>query len=306
MDRGELFGVSRARVHWLRCSFRERLDDLEAWDAENWSHLGVTRNPFDLKIAREHVTGARLFSADNRDYEVLDVPGAVCERVDDRFWLDEVAIPFKGAITRLDLAVDVHVDAPRKEMLKMRHAFRAGDCETKIQELEEHRSYGDGKGFTWYFGGRSSELRLRVYDRRGPLRLEFQWTPCDRDQLLAEAVARDLDACWRMFASKIVFPLEWYRQLLNGDVLHVEPDGRAVEWEGAAQALRDQWGATIHALRLLGVSIESLELPVKNVSRHVRSKFRRWATQAQCPALIKEINDADGRPAANRRRNLPV
>ena len=166
----------------------------------------------------------------------------------------------------------------RRQMVELRRAWKRGQVDTQVQKFEEQRSE---EGWTWYFGGRAADVRLRCYDRRGPLRLEFQWRPDDKTRLLAAVVAHDVDTVWRMLAAKLPFPLAWYESLLKGETAAFVTPAEPSDLERAAQALRDQWGETLWAFSLLGMPPESfVSAPVDRLRSATKSKFKRWAFQA--------------------------
>lgn len=283
-----------AKMHWLTASFRTDPEAVVGNDADGWTGpIAGGRRGFGT-FRYEHETGAALYFTPDRDGAracVLDVPGESCEVKGD--WLPLVSM-LGGKITRVDLAVDIGPAAlSRARMVEMRRAWLRGQVDTKVRTFSEHRSYAPGDGFTWYFGGTTSDIRLRCYDRRGPLRLEFQWRPEDQYHLLADVIGRDLDACWRLLASKIVFPCEWYGQLLRGEVAAFSTPAQPTDFERAAQALRDQWGEALWAFNLLGMSPESfLREPVGRLRSSTKSKFKQWAFQAGADrgrALLRSI-----------------
>lgn len=115
--------------------------------------------------------------------EVLGVPGVVALAST----LDLVPS------SRLDLAWDVHGITPAL----VRDAFVGGDVVTRI-----HRSLNPAtgrmksvdfrsnhEGDTLYLGSRQSERFLRVYDRRGPTRVELEWKGQRAELLWARLLA---------------------------------------------------------------------------------------------------------------------
>ena len=224
----------------------------------------------------EHEAGAALYFRPGQCGCVLSVPGETWDVVDD--WLTLVAM-HGGRVTRLDVARDLGpAEDARGRMVAMRREWKRGRVGTEIRTFEEARSE---EGWTWYFGGRTAEVRLRVYDRRGPLRLEFQWRPNDKDALLAHA-ATDPDAIWRMLAKRIEFPLSWYRDLLRGDAAMFEVQPAPTDYERAALALREQWVEALWAFVQLGMTAESFAAGPEcgRLRSATKSKFKRWAFQA--------------------------
>jgi len=265
----------QARLHWLTFTTGNRgaLLSLDGWLDSRPSKA------FFREVVQEHDTKAtRHYDHDLVSRDVVNVGGEVCDGF-GKLWSRQ-AVDCGGKLTRVDVAVDVELADVRSEMLKMRRLFRAGKVDTKIRTFSEHRSYAAGCGFTWYFGGENSPLRLRVYDRRGPMRLEFQWRPDDEDNLLAQVVLGDLASAWRGMASRIVFPLTWYAGLLDGSRMEfAQSVGELLDFERAAQVLKDQYGLTIWALTRLGFSPADISSAPTN--RNHRRKVLQWLKQAE-------------------------
>lgn len=277
-----LVAASPAKSHWLTCS--TPLDGETArtrLDLGDWS-LPIKANAFGGTCTqyRMHETGAKLYEDGTEPFSILDVPGDVCDTWGDD-WL-QWSTRIHGKVTRIDLARDIGpTELARKRMMQMRRAWFGKRVETKIRTFEENRSYSPGSGFTWYFGGTTSPLRLRVYDRRGPLRLEFQWRPNDRDAILADIIAADINAAWRMLANKIRFEFSWFKKLLNGPVTAFHVEKPETDWLRTANELKAQYGRTLWALRLLGIEAKDLELPADDdTDRNALAKFLKWSSQA--------------------------
>jgi hypothetical protein len=276
-------------LHWLTFSLpAQRLDKLPSgWSAPE------RRGGFGRRYARLHESGAQVFFDDD-EFAVVNVNGETCEHW-SREWL-EAAAKVGGKMTRVDVACDVEPpDLARRRMLDMRRAFMSGRCETLVERFEEHRSYGEGDGFTWYFGGRQSAVQLRAYDRRGPLRLEFQWRPDDSSKLLSQVLlSSSVPALWRMLGQKLIFPFAWYVELLRGEALTIDRVAPAVaSWQKAAMAMHEQHGVTLWALRMLGVPARELERPPGEKIHHdVAAKLRNWAREkggAEGAALLAAV-----------------
>jgi hypothetical protein len=129
------------------------------------------------------------------------LPGQACELlgvVD----LVAAAVGCELTPTRLDVAWDV----PREVVTpaQVRDAFLVGDVVSRIHRAEvegrpgeiagwsEHRN---GEGHTVYLGSRSSGRMLRVYDRRGPTRVELE-VKGDRAALLWGWLLEHAEADW--------------------------------------------------------------------------------------------------------------
>lgn len=276
----EEISASPALAHWLTCS-----SSYDSESARDKLNLGDWSKPIDASgfgcvAYHMHETGAKLYVPDPDTSCVIDVPGQVCEDWGHDWlgWSDRIG----GRVTRIDLARDIGpTEAARKRMLQMRRAWFGKKVDTQIRTFQEHRSYGPNDGFTWYFGGNNSPLRLRVYDRRGPLRLEFQWRPSDREGILAGILRRDLNAAWRMLASRIIWSFSWYRRLIEGPISEFHVEKPETDWERAAAELKAQYGVTSWALCLLGIDPYQLQTaPNEDTNRHCLAKLLTWANQA--------------------------
>ena len=98
-----------------------------------------------------------------RDYEI-----ALSEREFD--WADFFywALHFKAKFTRLDVAIDCFDN--ELELSKIRATLRKGGCITRIKYVSEYAkietSDGSIAGRTLYFGSRTSDLMIRMYDKK--------------------------------------------------------------------------------------------------------------------------------------------
>lgn len=263
-------------IHWL--TFSLSTDELMQLPGA-WQEVD-TRGRYGLGRCRVHESGAESFF--DADRAVVNVPGEICETWGNDFlsWAAEVG----GKLTRIDLACDVSpADQARRRMLDMRRAFMSGKCITRIERFEERRSYAPGDGFTWYFGGTQSQLMLRAYDRRGPLRLEFQWRPLDSHRLLASGIrSSGVVQCWRMLAQKLLFPFSWYADLIDGPAMSVERlQPLVTSLDSAVSAFTQQHGFTLFAFRMLGIPMRDLERqPTDQIDAKLAAKLLQWARDA--------------------------
>ena len=236
-----------------------------------------------------HECGAQVYFGSEREDQpvVVNLPGEVCETEFDAglAWCHLLG----GNLTRVDLANDVGPDdRARDRLYEMVRAFRAEQVQTKMRptSIEVHQSDKPGDGHTAYFGSRQSNLYLRAYDRRGPLRLEFQWSPPKQSRrhiptMLLEQGPGNL---WRALASDHVWPLDWYMRLLKGDELQLPPvdPEAATTLTKAFDAIRDQHGSTLWAMMLLGVQLGDLAKPPPDKMRGQDvKKFLGWARDAR-------------------------
>lgn len=241
-----------------------------------------------------HETGAVVyFGSDREDQpEVVDLPGEVCEREFDTglAWCHQLG----GNVTRVDLANDVGPDErSRGRLLEMIEAFEQKRVETLMRQgrredgssLHVIDSRRPGEGMTAYFGGRTADLRLRVYDRRGPLRLEFEWHPPKpaRPHVPIMLLEQGPGGVWRSLARSHVWPMAWYMQLLDGDRVELPPldDEAVTTLQAAWDQLRDGFGYTFQAFDLLGLTMADLAKPFPEKLRgRDAKKFLGWAREA--------------------------
>lgn len=234
-----------------------------------------------------HESGAAVyFGSDRKDQPVaVTLTGDVCEGYwgEGLDWCEKL----EGRVTRADLANDVGPDdQSRRRLIEMITAWRRSRVETKMRRssLEVRRSDRPGEGWTAYFGGRTADLKLRAYDRRGPLRLEWQWGP-SRDA--APEVAgwfkkHGLVTWWRRLATAAVWPMPWYKALLADDAERVPVEREdETRFNQAVAAVRDQLGASLWAMLTLGLKLEDLAVdPGKKLRGDVAAKFHRWSKEA--------------------------
>lgn len=276
--------------HWLTFSTGVKLDDLlkimggSFGDTERRGGFG---NPFRIT----HESGAVIYhGAKSKDQpRVVNVPGEVCETwsADGLRWAKESC----GWVTRLDVAADLGPDElARRRIREMHRAWVREKVQTKMAPTshEMHTDAAKDGGWTAVFGAKSASIRMRAYDRRGPLRMEWQWRPEREVGHVVPIIALNNGAApvWRSLASACVFPMEWYRQLL---------DGESVEWKSveseqttllrALDQLRAQWGTTIWALEQIGIQLGELARdPVDQATGIMRGevgvKMLTWAKEA--------------------------
>jgi hypothetical protein len=156
---------------------------------------------------------------DNRPDVFVTVQGEVCEQLGISGLVALSALTGLEPTSRLDVAWDADWLIP--EMFGQ--AFEAGDVVTRIQRpvnpdtgrIKGIQRESNHEGDTVYLGSRTSERFLRVYDRRGPCRVEME---------LKERRAVEL---WRRFI-KLNDEAEWGREALAElrafiDFRHSEP-----------------------------------------------------------------------------------
>lgn len=253
---------------------------------------------FNQPRSRGHESGARVYFGSPRDAQpvVLNLPGEVCEH-----WWDEGlawAAAIRGRITREDVACDVYpAEQARLRMLQMRREWKSKRVGTHVRRFSEHRS-DPPEGWTHYYGSSQSRLRTRVYDKRGPLRIEKQWRPeRESGQLAIEVTQRQgVAPVWRALSGDLRFKLPWYQELLAGETVTlpavVEQDS---SWCKFMDQLRLQYGPTMYALRQLGVDLAELAVePEAPLDSRWAATWLRRAEDAQADGydgakLIEEI-----------------
>ena len=160
------------------------------------------------------------------------------------------------------------------------------------------KNVNPAEGWTGYWGGKSAAMQLRAYDRRGPLRLEFEVRPERAERAAIGSLLSRWGAAsvWRSYAMRIRFPMAWYVDLLTGDVATWERTKPAeTEFEQALRSLAGQWGSSLWAFLKAGVDLNAFAESLKpELRRDVRAKLAGWAAQATAAgydgaALMKEI-----------------
>jgi hypothetical protein len=279
--------------HWFRFSTEvQDVDDvLDSIAGVSGGDFGPVehRGMFNQPMRFLHDTGAAVYFGSKRDQPiVVEVPGEACELVTTdalATWAGNV----NGRVTRIDVAADLEpAGAARKRLVEMRETFRKGQCVTRIPKTStrfyENDTPGE-EGCTLYVGSTSSDVMLRAYDRRGPLRIEWQWKPSDREvrATLPSVLQRYGPAgMWRHLGASCVWPCTWYQQLLKGecaDIVHApkRPDDLA----RTMAAIIEQLGPTLGAMQLAGVHLGELAVVPKKPNAEQVRKWAAWVAQAR-------------------------
>lgn len=119
--------------------------------------------------ALEHSTKSRVLWGGKHAETCVNLPGDACELLGTAGVLALVR-ELGLKLTRLDLAWDTDTLTP--ETVRLAHA--SGDC---VSHTKYHKWMQDPEGSTFYLGKRGSDndvRLLRVYDRRGPTRVELE------------------------------------------------------------------------------------------------------------------------------------
>ncbi|HEX2973365.1 MAG TPA: hypothetical protein VHP11_13605 [Tepidisphaeraceae bacterium] len=259
--------------------------------------LGGLGHPYRLV----HGSGAQIFYGSARADQpiVVNVEGQVCEG-----WTDESldwVCNLDGVVTRLDVAADVPPpELARRRLAQLRREWLRGRVKTRM-DRKSHQWFGDDKtgGRTEVFGGKASTLRLRAYDVRGPLRLEWQWRPERESGRLVARTVKQMGptAIWRSLADSAVWPMSWYQKMLEGDRPEwMRPESDESSLEQSQEALWKQWGTKLWALDELGFTLGDLMAPPEQ--RPVRGDT--------VAALLKWCDEAEktGRDASKLRAKL--
>lgn len=248
---------------------------------------------------RVHESGMVVYSGSLREAQpvVIDASGTVCETWDKE--IIGATRSLGGYVTRCDLAVDVFPpDQAKPRLLQLRRDYRSGRCVTTMKKdsFEFIHSDGETGGDTAYFGGKTSDARLRAYTQRGPLRLEWQYRPAGKNAggaAVHQIHRYGVLPMWRFLSqTKLMFHPPWFVDLAEGDVAEVPTDARENSTlNEAMEQLRHQYGASLFAMLALGVKLEDLAVrpDVNDIKSTVRAKFRRWADEADKMGL-------DGQP----------
>ncbi len=255
--------TATAGVHWLTMGTDAPMDHVE----DVFGGLGEPERPgaYGHPFKRVHESGAAVYCGSRLAGQplVVNVPGEVCET-----WAEPIlvySVELDAWLTRGDFALDVHPpDLARKRLREMHRAFRAGRCETNMRRdswdlITNSRA---GEGWTLMLGGKTAQLRMRAYDRRGPLRIETQWRP-ERDvgRELPELILKHgAGHWWRSTAAAVKFPMPWYRELLEqpAQVIPQVPQVGAALAE-ALEQFSQQWGQALWAFGMLGLGLEDLQ-----------------------------------------------
>jgi hypothetical protein len=125
---------------------------------------------------------------------------------------------------------------------------------------------------------------LRAYDRRGPLRLEWQFKP--KHRFIRQAVPDALErygaaGLWRNLAHQCIWPMTWYQDLLRGKCADIaSAPSRPDDLRRTLDAMVEQLGATFGALQLLGIEIGDLAHFPKKPNREQMIRWEQWIVQA--------------------------
>lgn len=255
-------------VHWLRYSvpstdFKAACGPLEARIGQFDQPIG--RGGFNQPSRSCHDSGVAIYHGSSYDDQpiVVDCPGEACERLGHEV-LAESCVETGGRVSRLDVAADVLPESsatPR--LIEMRDLFRKGICTTLVRSgCQWHESDGVGEGRTLYIGSRASECFMRAYDKRGPLRIEYELKPKDKTlrRFIASSLVKQGPASlWRGAAQLCVFEVEWFKKLMSGDAVEIQRRAASrSEIEESILFLGSTWAAYLQACVDSGVSVPEI------------------------------------------------
>lgn len=205
------------RVHWLSLTIWCGTDyAVKLWEEWFEKALGpmqqVGHGGRGFKQLYQALGGAKLYAepvgrlGDNQTYVHFEFPGSACDALEAKL-IQEFIVTLtrweEFRISRLDLAwdgvgfspLDVKqaVEGERiRSLLKRKSLFFA------VQPFEEREDGSVGTS-SLRLGSLSSARMLRVYDKRGPVRLEFQ-TRAERADLVAREVLVQHPDRWALLA----------------------------------------------------------------------------------------------------------
>ncbi len=282
-------------LHWLRFSTKKCSDEaISVFGGEAWGDLLPGR--FNQPCKRvDAETGVEVHYGSVREGQpvVVEVNGDACDRLG---WKAAAGVcsMLEGRITRADLAADIGPEeAARKRLIRMKNQFERDKCLTSFRKHAWHES---PEGNTLYIGSRESEVFLRVYDRRGPLRIEFEIKPQKKKHgvTFAHALQRFGPApLWRGYADRCIWPEPWYQEVVAGECAAAEraPVARTA-LENAVQEFKRSAGLTLTAFLMLGITVDEL-LPVLDEKKGLHpeqvQRYLKWSVEAeQFPGLAGE------------------
>lgn len=166
------------------------------------------------------VGSARVYWSDTRPDVFTVLPGDACEALGVAGVVGVATLLDLVPNSRLDVAWDVDGITP----VQVRDDFLAGQVVTRIHRQvnkETGRMQGvdfrsNHEGDTVYLGSRSSTRFLRVYDRRGPTRVEMEWKK-ERAELLWARLLACAEEEWSSEALSELRAFVDFRERSEGD-----------------------------------------------------------------------------------------
>ncbi len=306
--------------HWVRASTAE--PDIDAVLAtfgkpEVAGGFGpITKSgAFNQPAHYLHDTGVKVyFGSKNPEQRiVIECPGEACEKVHYRHLMGWFTALPDCRLTRVDVAADVYpVSTATRRLRQMRRDFERGHCSTMIEptSTEFYESKREGEGRTLYVGSRTSELFIRAYDRRGPLRIEPQYMPADRrvrTSLPALLIEHGPAALWRTLMARCTWPRPWFSDLMTGHNLdlHATPEDLP-DLPAAIATLCQNNRAALVACAKLRITVDELATMALNASPTNSREVQKWAKWSdEAPELGYDPTDLATLVASNRKRATP-
>jgi hypothetical protein len=170
-----------------------------------------SRGAKGFKAAYEAALGFQLKHTPGgyREYCTFEFPGKACKAIppevlglfhnvlkleEKRFNVNRIDLAFDGVkFTPLQLYEVILKDGKRKSSEKslVRSLTQRDSVHYEIEPLKEKEDKSSFARETCYFGSRSSERFLRLYNKRGPNRLEVEYKG-DRASIVADDLFKDL------------------------------------------------------------------------------------------------------------------
>jgi DNA relaxase NicK len=224
------------QVHWLSLTiWRSEGYALKMWDDWFDHHLGSMvpsgHGGRGFQLLYNGLVGAKLYTEpivkepEENKYFHLELPGSACEALPAeliRDFLESTKGNGKTRIARLDLAWD---GVPFKP-LDVKHAVEANQLRSRLRrqtlmfsvEPLEKREDGVLGTSSLRLGKSISERMLRVYDKRGPVRIELQLRAKRADKVAWDVLLQD--------------PADWPKLSLGHlrDYVDFEIDGEPLSW----------------------------------------------------------------------------
>ncbi len=169
-------------------------------------------------------------SRGEKDYFHFEIPGQACELIHWEIFqgMEEILAsnyPGQYHYSRLDFAFDDLPFTPRE----IEEVIKKGDVKSSAkrktlavkQSPFEKKDNGEEGTYTVYFGSRSSERMVRVYDRRGFTRLELEMKGKRADLVAKELLgASNVEELFPIGLSHlqdyIKFDAAWWEEFVNG------------------------------------------------------------------------------------------
>jgi hypothetical protein len=171
------------------------------------STVGRGRGFYERLLSSDDDSASVAYSgrADAKGTVLLTLPGAWWSTAPDPDAVSRAIYERDGHVARLDLAADY--DGPSvPTVAAIAGAISRREWVTRLRSAYEGHDLMTGKR-TVYLGSKSSERRMRVYDLRGPVRVEVQTRNDVAAQLLESVAARGSVAALRAAVAAMVdFP----------------------------------------------------------------------------------------------------